>query len=198
MGIARKDGHYFSMEEALYLAECGTAMIKCDSYVFPLAHLYTLLNSDGVSLFKYVIFSHLVRAGYIMRRPSLSPRPTTSADEETSSSDISVTVSAFRFPSSLLDQFPTISQDCRRVIVPKIIENLPPDYGLLNDDQLTVESLNSKTSSDGYSSILKNLRRDREHWIQYRPINWPSFNSLKSCPNWLACSFLYNFPSFIF
>ncbi|KAI3421287.1 IG-like protein [Globodera pallida] len=113
MGIRRSDGDFLRIDEALYLAELGAAVVL-DPYRNPLAvaQLYTLMCSMGVSLFKYAVYAQLVRAGYVVRKPSefiSSSSGGSTSSECYSSADYAVKVSAFHFPPQLLDQFPSIT-----------------------------------------------------------------------------------------
>jgi len=168
------------IEEALHLSEIGSALVRSNGQVFTIAQLYLLLDANKISTFKYLVYSHMVRAGYIVRRPSEAPNICQT------DTNYSVSVDAFHFPASLLSQFPSISQNCQSIIIPKI-KNMSSDDRLLNDDsELTVDSLNTLTTSwlKNRNSLLFRLRVDREPWIHYRPRNWPNFSSLKSSQNW--------------
>jgi tRNA splicing endonuclease len=84
MGMHRPDGDFLTIEEALYLSELGAALVL-DQGGNPLAiqQVYSILGQQqisalrfgftkiikNVSFWRYAIFAHLIRAGYIVRRP---------------------------------------------------------------------------------------------------------------------------------
>lgn len=70
MGIARRDGHFLTPEEAVYLTEIGAAAILVDGNPLPLTHVYGILHHRKVSPFKYAAFTRLIKAGYVLKQPT--------------------------------------------------------------------------------------------------------------------------------
>uniref|UniRef100_A0A914IA47 tRNA-splicing endonuclease subunit Sen54 N-terminal domain-containing protein n=1 Tax=Globodera rostochiensis TaxID=31243 RepID=A0A914IA47_GLORO len=209
MGIRRSDGDFLRIDEALYLAELGAAVVL-DPHRNPLAvaQLCTLMCSTGVSLFKYAVYAQLVRAG-----------GSSTSSECYSSIDYAVKVRAFHFPPQLLDQFPSItassSSDDRLAIslrIPPIQthdndatapattllnENNNKDDengggGCVNDNHcscaLTIENLNGQMNAHIRKiehSLLRDVRRQHsEPWNNCRPRWWPSMRSLHALDSW--------------
>lgn len=70
MGVPGKNPteHFLHPEEAVFLVENNVAVIFLNGKVLPLSAAYTILQKFGISFLKYAAYSHLTKAGYILRR----------------------------------------------------------------------------------------------------------------------------------
>ncbi|KAL7072935.1 hypothetical protein ACQ4LE_008208 [Meloidogyne hapla] len=190
MGIQRRDGHFLTIEEALYLSEIGAAIVvdqKGKQLTIP--QLYKILGNLNVSLLKYTVYTQLIRAGYIVKIPKKN-------GENQSSLGYSVKMKTFEFPKELMDQFPSVySTNTRpfsyRLHLPQIntqsgITNLFKSDG--EREHIQIVDLNTKMAEKVKNvefQLISNIRRfDKEPWECLRPRYWPNFNSLRFCENW--------------
>ncbi|KAL3088857.1 hypothetical protein niasHS_009149 [Heterodera schachtii] len=211
MGVRRAHGDFLRIEEALYLAELGAAVVLNQNRApLTIPHLFSLMCSMNVSLFKYAVYAQLVRAGYVVRRPS----DTAVTDDASSSASYAVKACAFHFPQHLLDQFPSIipSSDERLAVslhLPPIQRVHEDNHGtvamkatLLNkngidgggvddDDEklcITLDNLNVTMHEHirkNEQFLLRDVRRQHsEPWNICRPRWWPSLRSLHDLDSW--------------
>ncbi|VDD87017.1 unnamed protein product [Enterobius vermicularis] len=112
MGIILEGTHYVFPEEGVWLLEAGQAAILFNGYPFSVQQGYQLLASSQISFPKYLVYSYLKRAGYIVL-PSNRNVETSDVSIQ-SSSNKNTTVKSHqvqKFPQDLLDQFPSISSE---------------------------------------------------------------------------------------
>ncbi|KAL3084592.1 hypothetical protein niasHT_035591 [Heterodera trifolii] len=208
MGVRRAHGDFLRIEEALYLAELGAAVVLNQNRApLTIPHLFSLMCSMNVSLFKYAVYAQLVRAGYVVRRPS----DTAVTDDASSSTSYAVKACAFHFPQRLLDQVFLLNGN-----VQKISLHLPPiqrvhednhgtvamkatllnkngiDGGGVDDDDeklcITLDNLNVTMHEHirkNEQFLLRDVRRQHsEPWNICRPRWWPSLRSLHDLDSW--------------
>ncbi|KAF7640372.1 hypothetical protein Mgra_00000194 [Meloidogyne graminicola] len=196
MGIKRKDGHFLTIEETLYLTEIGAAIVVDQKgNKLTISQLYALLGNLHISLLKYTVFVKLVKAGYIVRK-SLQNKNEKGIQQ---SLGYSVKLRNFQFPKELMDQFPCVyslktpGPFSLRLHLPQI--NINSEFTSLfksdsESENIQLEELNNQMAKKVKNfefKLLSNIRRfDREPWECLRPKYWPSFHTLRSCENWVS------------
>lgn len=179
-GIRQINGCFLQIEEALYLSERGSAKIICNGFTQSIAQIYSLLLAQQISLMKYSVFSLMVNAGYILKKPH-------STKQEVNPS-LSTLSNTFHFPVEILDQFPSISPNTETIVSTGIQHELPLDYKLIGDPELSIGWLNTRIAyslKDQIQHLLKNLRRECLVQESCRPRYWPvQFTEIQSADNW--------------
>uniref|UniRef100_A0A0N5AEX7 tRNA_int_end_N2 domain-containing protein n=1 Tax=Syphacia muris TaxID=451379 RepID=A0A0N5AEX7_9BILA len=114
MGVVCGKKHLFFPEEAVWLMEAGQAAITFRGNTFSIQHgdaTFHLLASSEVSFTKYLVYSYLKRAGYIVLRSNRASQGCTNMKKLSNSNEQQSTAHCEpkQFPQELLDQFPSIS-----------------------------------------------------------------------------------------
>jgi len=174
MGQARKDGHYFHPEEALYLTENNIASVLSDRKRLHLRQVYSLTAARGISMLKYAAYAQMVRAGYTIRRAGEISTPSTAAPLQL----IPMTGACYRFPEELLNQFPNVAADLKTVHIPEVKMEVP----LLGE--FNMQELIGLQESAKATTTYSTGQRDNAPWVNLRPAHWPVFDSLRNAGSW--------------
>lgn len=102
MGIRRGDGHYFFIEEVVWMVETGLAVVLHRGVQLSVQECYRLLGTFLVTPEKFFVYSYLKRAGYV-----IIPHRTFGTFADNGSGERWEVAPKFLFPVNLLDQFPT-------------------------------------------------------------------------------------------
>ncbi|VDN02918.1 unnamed protein product [Thelazia callipaeda] len=182
MGVKRKDGHYFFVEEVVWMMEAGLAVVVHDNVQLSVQQCYGLLCLFLIKPAKYFVFSYLKRAGYVvfpynssqMRAENLSDKKWKHSPKP-------------YFPSHLLDNFPTLNSKKQTVSLARCTSKLEI-FGIAENFPISrIETF-----------IWKNSLRDNKEFL--RPSYWPRFDHFSNCvPTWTEyriqrAKILRNFP----
>lgn len=103
MGIRHRDGHYFFVEEVVWMVEAGQAAVLHRGIQMSIQQCYLLLGSFLITPAKFLVYSYLKRAGYVV----LPHKTLLDFEDDEGSMEWKHLGKPF-FPSYLLDQFPTL------------------------------------------------------------------------------------------
>lgn len=103
MGIRRRDGHYFFVEEVVWMVETGLAVVLHRGMQLSVQECYRLLGTFLITPEKFFVYSYLKRAGYV-----IVPYNAFGISVDDGNSKRREHAPKFLFPVNLLDQFPTV------------------------------------------------------------------------------------------
>lgn len=170
MGVRRKDGHYFFVEEAVWMVEAGLASILHRGMQLSVQQCYGLLETFLVAPAKYFVYSYLKRAGYIILPHNALKTSTNCSELVFPDSPKSY------FPAELLNQFPTFKSMTLKMAClhrnPKLVEvfDLPEKLSEISTQSFKI---------DDQSEARRNSKE------ALRPRYWPKFDKFASrVPSW--------------
>ncbi|KAK6114111.1 hypothetical protein QQG55_54545 [Brugia pahangi] len=171
MGIRRRDGHYFFVEEVVWMVEVGLAVVLHRGMQLSVQECYRLLQTFLITPEKFFVYSYLKRAGYVVI--PYKAFGTLIDDENDEQWELKP---KFLFPVNLLDQFPTMKSmkltmtNFRRN--PKLMEV----FGVCEDfPTANIEQINWNK----YDESQRNFREI------LRPRYWPRFDQFSNrVPTW--------------
>lgn len=172
MGIRRKDGHYFFVEEVVWMVETGLAVVLHHGIQLSVQECYRLLETFLITPEKFLVYSYLKRAGYIV-----VPYKAFEISVNGGNGERWKAAPKFLFPVNLLNQFPT-DKSMKPTVTnfrhnPKLVEvfGISDDFPALNIDSFRWSK---------HSEVQKNSKEI------LRPRYWPSFDQFSDhVPTWL-------------
>uniref|UniRef100_A0A915PW55 tRNA-splicing endonuclease subunit Sen54 N-terminal domain-containing protein n=1 Tax=Setaria digitata TaxID=48799 RepID=A0A915PW55_9BILA len=171
MGVRRKDGHYFFVEEVVWMVETGLAVVLHCGIQLSVQQCYWLLGTFRVTPAKLFVYSYLKRAGYVV----LPYNALRKSLNNIKSKRWKHAPTSF-FPVHLLDQFPTIKS--MKLTMSTLHHNpkLMDVFGVSEDFPTSnIESV----SWDQHSEDQKNFKE------YLRPRYWPRFDHFAHrVPTW--------------
>ncbi|EFO21590.1 hypothetical protein LOAG_06899 [Loa loa] len=166
MGIRRRDGHYFFVEEVVWMVETGLAVVLHRGMQLSVQECYRLLGTFLITPEKFFVYSYLKRAGYV-----IVPYKAFGTSADDGNGDRWELAPKFLFPVNLLDQFPTVKSmkltmtNFRRN--PKLVEV----FGVSEDFPTSdIESVNW----DKHGEVQGNFKEI------LRPRYWPRFDQFSN------------------
>ncbi|VDK41595.1 unnamed protein product [Gongylonema pulchrum] len=167
MGIHRSDGHYFFVEEAVWMVEAGLASVLHRGRQLSVQQCYGLLEKFCITPARYFVYSYLKRAGYVIL-PHNSLETSASINSRSSGSgEESVNSREPHFPSALLDQFPSLKGSNLTITClhkhPKVMEVFQVS-----------EKLSEITGKSFKLDENEEIRNDPREIL--RPRYWPKFD----------------------
>ncbi|CAG9537525.1 unnamed protein product [Cercopithifilaria johnstoni] len=171
MGIRRRDGHYFFVEEVVWMVETGLAVVFHRGIQLSVQECYRLLGIFLITPEKFFVYSYLKRAGYI-----IVPYKAFGISVDSGNDERWELVSKFLFPVNLLDQFPT-DKSMKLTVTnfrhnPKLMEvfGISEDFPTSN-----IESVQWDKCSESQGNFKEILR----------PRYWPRFDQFSNrVPTW--------------
>ncbi|KAL3990158.1 hypothetical protein ACH3XW_30620 [Acanthocheilonema viteae] len=171
MGIRRRDGHYFFVEEVVWMVETGLAVVLHRGMQLSVQECYRLLGIFLITPEKFFVYSYLKRAGYV-----IVPYRAFGISIDSDNDERWESAPKFLFPVHLLDQFPT--DKSMKLTVTNFHHNakLVEVFGISEDFPTSnIESIQWNKHSEAQRNMKEILR----------PHYWPRFDQFSiHVPTW--------------